>query len=103
MSLPKTQIRIEKWGASKDVNGNMKEAVQNIYNLWAEIVQSSGVRTDSQGQTRLNKTRTFKIRFRPDWQIDSTWKLVYLKKRYSITDIERIQEKRFNWLINGEG
>jgi len=101
--IPKTQIRIEKWGASKDANGNMKEAVQNIYNLWAEIVQSSGVRTDSQGQTRLNKTRTFKIRFRPDWQVDSTWKLVYLKKRYSITDIERIQEKRFNWLINGEG
>lgn len=52
---------------------------------------------------KLNKTKTFKIRFRPDWKLSGEWKLKYLQKRYSITSIERINEKRFNWLVNGEG
>lgn len=97
------QIRIEKWVAPKDVKGNAKEAIDTVYPMWAEVVRTSGFRTDSQGQTRLNKTKTFKIRFRPDWKLDSRWKILYNKKRYSITDIEPINEKRFNWLINGEG
>ena len=101
--IPKVQIRVEKWIAPKDEKGDAKEVVQKAYNLWAEIVQSSGNRTDTNGQTKLNKSKTFKIRFRPDWVLDSSWKLKYLQKRYSITSIERINEKRFNWLINGEG
>ena len=101
--IPKVQIVIEKWSAPKDVKGNAKERIDTRYPMWAEIVRSSGFRTDSQGQTRLNKTRQFKIRFRPDWKIDGTWKIVYQKKRYSITEIEPINERRFNWLINGEG
>ena len=40
--IPKVQIRVEKWIAPKDSKGDAKEQIEVIYNLWAEIVQSSG-------------------------------------------------------------
>jgi len=101
--IPKVQIRVEKWAAPKDYSGDAKESIEQAYNLWAEILNSSGSRSDTNGQMKLNKTKTFKIRFRPDWKLSGEWKLKYLQKRYSITSIERINEKRFNWLVNGEG
>jgi len=101
--IPKVQIRVEKWVAYKDAAGDAKERVDISYTLFAEILSSSGNRSDTNGQMKLNKTKTFKIRFRPDWKLSGEWKLRYLQKRYSITSIERINEKRFNWLVNGEG
>ena len=101
--IPKVQIRVEKWIAPKNAQGDAKERIEVAYNLWAEVVSSSGNRSDSNGQTKLQKSKTFKVRFRPDWKLTSGWKIKYLQKRYSITSIERIDEKRFNWIINGEG
>jgi SPP1 family predicted phage head-tail adaptor len=101
--IPKTQIRIEKWAANKDANGNMIEGIEQSYNLWAELIQQGNSRTDTAGQVRLSNGKQFKIRFRPDWKVTSKWKFVYLQKRYTITGIERVNEKRFNWIINGEG
>ena len=100
--IPKVQIRVEKWIAPKNANGDAQEQIEVAYNLWAEVLQSSGNRSDTNGQTKLNKSKQFKVRFRPDWVLSSAWKFVYLQKRYSITAIERIDEKRFNWIINGE-
>lgn len=100
--IPKVQIRVEKWIAPKNATGDAVEQIQSAYNLWAEVLQSSGNRSDTNGQTKLNLSKQFKIRFRPDWVLGTGWKLVYLQKRYSITAIERIDEKRFNWIINGE-
>lgn len=100
--MPKYQIRVEKWIAPKDAKGDAKERIEVSYNLWADIVSSSGNRSDSAGQTKLNKSKTFKVRFRPDWKLSGVWKFVYLGKRYSITSIERINERRFNWIVNGE-
>ncbi len=101
--IPKTQIRIEKWVKNKDGNGNMIDSIQRSYNFWAELVQQGGGRSDTAGQQRLTNSKQFKIRFRPDWKLTGLWKLVYLQKRYTITNIERVNEKRFNWIINGEG
>ena len=102
--IPKVQIRVEKWVVNKDYNGNMVEGIQQSYNLWAELIGVGGnQRTDTAGQVRLTKVKQFKVRFRPDWKVDSKWKFLYLQKRYTITGIERLNEKRFNWIINGEG
>jgi SPP1 family predicted phage head-tail adaptor len=101
--IPKQQIRIENWIAPKDSKGNPKEQIEFARTFWADVKQRSGNRNDSNGQTKLNKSMEFKVRFRPDWTLKGSWKVIYNKKRYSITSIERIQEKRFNWLINGEG
>jgi head-tail adaptor len=101
--IPKMQIRVEKWTATKDVNGNMVEGIERSYNLFAEVVKPSGLRIDIAGQIRLSNSKQFKIRFRPDWKLSGRWKIVYLQKRYTITGIERLNEKRFNWLVNGEG
>lgn len=101
--IPKKQIRVENWIAPKDAKGDAKERVEFARTFWAEPVTSSGFRSDSNGQTKLNKSVQFKIRFRPDWKLTGAWKIIYLGRRYAITSIERVQEKRFNWLINGEG
>ena len=101
--IPKIQIRVEKWKVVKDVNGNGVESIENSFNLWAELVQQGNGRIDTAGQTRLTNGKQFKIRFRPDWKLGTGWKFIYLQKRYTITGIERLNEKRFNWLINGEG
>lgn len=101
--IPKVQIVIEKWSAPKDMKGNPKEQIDNRYNVWAEVVKTGGYRTDDRGQTSLVKNKLFKVRFRPDWNINSSWKVVYDGKRYAIKEIQKINEKRFNWLINGEG
>jgi SPP1 family predicted phage head-tail adaptor len=100
--IPKKQIRVEKWIAPKDASGDAKERIEVAYNLWAEPVKIGGNRNDTMGQTRFNNRVSFKIRFRPDWKINSAWKIDYLGERYTITNIQRIDEKRYNWLINGE-
>lgn len=100
--IPKAQVRIEKWGATKDGNGNANESVQSAFNLWAEPIRSGGNRSDSHGQTKLSNDVRFKIRFRPDWKINSNWKLIYNGMRYSITQIKRVDERRFNWEIQCE-
>ena len=100
--IPKSQIRLEKWAMVKDGNGNAVESVNTAYNMWAEQVRTGGNRSDSNGQTKLNNSVQFKIRFRPDWKVSGMWKLIYNGSRYSITQIKRLDEKRFNWIINCE-
>ncbi len=100
--IPKSQIRIEKYGIVKDGNGNAVESVNTAYNMWAEVVRIGGSRSDSNGQTKLNNNVQFKVRFRPDWKISGMWKLIYKGMRYSINQIQPLNEKRFNWIINCE-
>lgn len=100
--IPKAQVRIEKWRQDKDVNGNALESLDVAYNLWAERISTGGNRSDSHGQTKLSDSVRFKIRFRPDWKINSNWKLVERGMRYSITSIKRVDERRFNWEIQCE-
>lgn len=100
--IPKKMIRIENWIAPKDVKGDAKERIEYARNFWAEVEDQGGNRSNDQGRSRLNKSMQFRIRFRPDWKLTGTWKIIYLGKRYTITNIERINEKRFNWLVNGE-
>ena len=101
--IPKVQIRLEKWVVAKDSHGNAVEQIGNAYNTWAQIVPQNGQRVNLSGQIQLSKSKQFKIRFRPDWVLDGNWKIIYLQTRYTITNIQRLNEKRYNWIINGEG
>lgn len=101
--IPDKQIRVEKWIAPKDAKGDAKERIEYAIPFWAELVKTGGYRKDTAGQTKLVDGVQFKIRFRPDWKLKGSWKLKYLGKRYNITNIQRIDEKRFNWLVYGEG
>lgn len=101
--IPSKQIRIENWIAPKDAKGDAKERIEFAIPLFAEPVKVNGIRVDTAGQTKIVDNVKFKIRFRPDWKLSVGWRIVYLGKRYNIKNIERIDEKRFNWLIYGEG
>src|SRR5688572_13531457 len=100
--IPKKQIRVENWIAPKDSKGDAKEVIEYARNFWADVSDRGGFRSNIGGAARLAKTREFKIRFRPDWKLKGSWRIIYLGNRYRIVGIERLNEKRFNWLINAE-
>lgn len=92
------QIRLEKWTSSKSNAGDFQESIQR-YNLWAEVVSSGGARATQAGQTTINQTVTFRVRFRPDFKPTGNWRVVYEGKRYTVTALEKENNKRFYWLI----
>src|SRR5690349_16533499 len=102
MAVLSKQIRLEQWTAPRNGSGDAKEQVTK-YNLWAEVTRSGGSRANVNGQTALDASVQFKIRFRPDMDITGNWRLVYDGKRYTVSSIEKDKEDRFSWIINVTG
>ena len=96
------QIRLEKWVSTKDGSGDFKETVTK-YNLWAEVVTSSTSRGSVGGSTKLTQTVQFRVRFRPDFKPTGDWRVVHDGRRYTVTSIEKENQKRFYWLITADG
>jgi head-tail adaptor len=98
MALSK-QIKLERWGYSKDVKGNSVETCDKRITKWAEVVRSGGSRSSLNGKTSLENVMTFRMTFRSDLFLTGNWKLVYLGRRHTIHSIERSEEDRFIWII----
>ena len=88
---------------SRNANGDNVEVTAAEYKLWAEITSNGQSRTLASGKTNLFDTKTFKIRFREDWILNGDWVIQYYGKLYEISGIERIDEKRFNYLVTATG
>ena len=91
-------IKLMKYSSTVNGNGDSIESVFS-YRLWAEVTDNGGSRSQVSGRTTLSGAKQFKIRFRPDWVLNGDWKISYFGQVYAISNIERIGEKRFNWLI----
>lgn len=91
-------IKLLKYTNSIDANGDASETVATTYKMWAEISDSGGGRTQSDGKTDLSDSKTFKIYFR-DYPINSNYKIEYFGQTYAISNVKRVDEKRFNWEI----
>lgn len=81
----------------QDGEGRNREQEGDKYGVWAEINNPSGFRVYTAGQTQLGKTKDFLIRFRFDKHIDCNWKIRYEGKDWTVTEIQRRNEKRFYW------
>lgn len=92
-------VKLVKYTITKDVKGNNVEAIEARYRMWADVSDSGGGRSTERGQVNLNTTKVFLIHFRPDWKLNADWKIQYYGKEYSISSIERVNEKRFNWRV----
>jgi SPP1 family predicted phage head-tail adaptor len=96
-------IKIFKISNVQDENGDMLENTELLFTLWAEVESVGGSSTLQNGKTNLQDTKRFKVRFRPDMVLTTEWIIQYFGKVYEISNIERINEKRFNVLITATG
>ena len=93
-------VKLYQYTNSKSVSGDNVEALALRHRTYAEVTANGGSRGENRGQVTLGESKQFKIRWRADWILNGDWKIKYFGKLYTISSIERINEKRFNWLIN---
>jgi head-tail adaptor len=91
-------IKLIQYNQSFDVYGDALEAVQTTYKMWAEIEDSGGSKNQELGRTDMTDSKTFKINFR-GYLVTGDYKIQYFGQTYAVTNVQRIQEKRFNYLI----
>jgi SPP1 family predicted phage head-tail adaptor len=97
------QIKLVQLLTTKGANGNWTAPVEGEkFGAWAEISNSSGFRDYQNGQTQLGSTKRFKVRFRFDKYPKADWKVIYDGKEWTISVREKVDEKRFYWLITAQ-
>lgn len=96
------KIKLNEYAVTKDGEGNNIEQLVNSYPIWAEVKETSGNRSFDNG-VNLNKSKTFRIWFKPDWVLTGNWIIRYFGRDYTIENIERVNEKRFNWIVSANG
>jgi len=92
------QILLYKYTTNIDAAGNVSQSSM-AYKVWAEITNVGGGRSQVDGRTTLSNGKEFKIYFRQQLQPNADYKIQYYGEMYAITGLQRINEKRFNWLI----
>lgn len=96
------KIKLKEYTVTQDGNGDNIESLANSYAIWAEVIEKGGARSFNQG-VETTKTKTFKIYFKPDWVLTGNWTVKYFGREYTLENIERINEKRFNWILTANG
>lgn len=96
-------IKIYQISSIQNANGDMIENTTLLFTAWAEVEDIGGTSTLQNGKTNLQDTKRFKVKFRPDMILTSNWIIQYYGKIYEISNIQRIDEKRFNYLITATG
>ena len=81
------------------VTGSWNESEAMIVGVWAEVTNPSGFRTYEHGQTQLGNDKVFQIRFRFDKYPGADWKIRYEGKDWTITQLRKVDEKKFYWSI----
>jgi len=92
-------IQLVRYTITFDEGGNPTQTAQ-YWNAWAEVTDNGGGRSQVDGRTTLSSQKTFKIWFRTNTILIGEWKILYFGDTYAITNIERINEKRFNLLVS---
>lgn len=93
------QVRIIPYTSAKNASGSFVETAGTGVNVWATVDSPSGFRAYQNGQTQLGNTRTFMVRFKFDMFPDANWRLMYEGKLWTVTEIRKINEKKFYYLI----
>lgn len=93
------QVNLVQLLSSKAANGNWVTTEGIRFSSWAEITNPSGFRDYQNGQTQLGTTKRFKIRFRFDQFPNCDWKINYDGRDWTISEKQKLDEKRFYWLI----
>jgi SPP1 family predicted phage head-tail adaptor len=93
------QVQLVQILVAQDTDGRNKEQEGDKYGVWSEITQPSGFRDYQNGQTQMGNTKKFLIRFRFNKYPDCNWKIRYEGKDWTISNIQKQNEKRFYWSL----
>jgi SPP1 family predicted phage head-tail adaptor len=85
--------------STQGAGGNWTNAEGTKYGCWAEIADPSGFRVFENSQDKLGNTRSFKVRYRFDKFPNVTWKIRYDGKDWDISEIQKLDEKKFYYRI----
>ncbi len=92
-------IKLLKYTTTINGSGDATQSVQT-YTGWAEVTDTGGGRSQTDGKTEMGMSKTFKIWFRANAFLNGDWKISYFGETYAVTNVQRIDEKRFNCLIS---
>ena len=92
------RIALEEWRQTRADNGNMVDEKVSTSHVYAEVVKKGGRRSFEQSQLKQEDTYQMKVRMN-NMDINALWKVVYQGKKHTVQSIERIGEKRFNYLL----
>lgn len=92
------QIRLVKVVSAQDNKGDFKET-ETKYNLFADVTSSSNGR----GTNGLVDTKSFRVRFRPDFKPTGDWRIIYNGVSYKVGSINQDSEDRFFWTFQASG
>ena len=92
-------IRLIKITSTQDVNGRWVESESASYNIWASLLKNNSSRDVKNGQTSISNTIQFKMYARDLFDVTVSWRLEWSGRRYTVSGIDRIDERLFNVLI----
>lgn len=93
------QVQLVQILVGKDSDGQNIEQEGDKFGVWADIRNPSGFRQYLNGQTQMGHTKDFMIRYRFDKYPGANWKIRYEGKDWTITSIQRREEKKFYWQL----
>lgn len=93
------QIKIIDVTPVKDGDGLMKPATTVVFFGWAEVTNPSSSRSYFIGQDSFEHTKFFKIRNNQGISANVNTRLIYSGKTYTVSSIEKDEEKNFYWNI----
>lgn len=85
--------------SAKDSAGRWQSSEGEVFQTWADVASVSGFREYQVGQTQLGETKTFQVRFRFNKYPNCDWKVRYDGKVWTVSEIEKVNEKQFYWLL----
>lgn len=93
------QVQIIPVTSEKNESGSWVETEGTKAGVWAEVTDPSGFRAYQNGQTQLGETKNFLIRYRFDRFPNCDWRLVYDGRRWTVSEIRKVDEKRFYYRL----
>lgn len=94
-------VKLIQIAVTIDAEGRNIETTGLQFKTWAEVLNPSAFRNYLNGQTQMGKTKTFEIRFRFDKYPNADWKILYNGVYWTLSEIQRIDEKLFYWRMTG--
>lgn len=93
------QMVLEKHVSGKTAAGSTSAATTARYAIWGEIDRSGGGRAYEHLQTTLSNTFRVKIYWRTRFDMNAIWKVVYDGRTHAVESIEKVDERRFNYVL----
>lgn len=93
------QVQIVPYTTTQGADGQNVETEGTKVGVWAEISNPSGFRAYQNGQTQLGETKDFLIRYRFDRFPNCNWRLIYDGRRWTVSEIRKIDEKKFYYRL----